>query len=197
MAEHLTHLLMLGLPLLVFVLILWGEWQRTSPTPVARPIAALGLAVLASGVLHAGVISHHLAHSVLLGCFFAALSVLEIGLALALLFSPRARTVDVTVVLQAGTAGLWLWTRTVGVPFGIAGRGREGVGAADLLCTLLEVGAVLIAYGAKRAPCSKWVTSTTMKSPRLVNVSAPEGSLPSQATHSLRPSRSSTMATRS
>lgn len=197
MREHLTHLLMFGVPLLAFVLILWAEWQRTSPTPVPWPGVLLGFAVLGSGVLHAGVIGHHLDESWVLGAFFAVLALLEIGLALALLFSPRALTLDATVVVQAGTAGLWLWTRTVGVPLGLAGGGREAVGTVDVLCTLLEVAAVLLVYGVKREPWSKWLTSTTMKSARLVNASVPSGSLPSQTTQSLRPSRSTTLATRS
>jgi hypothetical protein len=197
MTEHLTHLLMLGVPLLAFVLILWGEWQRTSPAPLPLPVVVLGFTVLGTGVLHAGVIGHHLSESWVLGCFFAGLALVEIGLALALLFAPRARTLDAAVLVQAGTAGLWLWTRTVGVPFGIAGGVRQTVGALDVVCTVLEVGAVMLAYGVKREPWSKWLTSTTMNSPLLVKVSVPDGSLPSQLTQSLRPLRSSTLATRS
>jgi hypothetical protein len=196
MTQHLSHLLMLGLPLLAFVLILWGEWQRTAAVPVPLALVRRGVAGLGAGVLHAGVIGHHLGESALLGAFFALLAATQVGLALSLLFGARS-VVQLSVFVQGGVVCLWLWTRTVGIPFGLAGGRREEIGVLDLLCTALELTAIGLAYGVKVEPRSKWLTSTTMNSPRLVKVRVPDGSRPSQVTQSLRPSRESTVATRS
>lgn len=196
MTHHLTHLLMLGLPLLAFVLIFWAEWQRTATAPVPKRLVLLGFSVLGAGLLHAAVIGHHLHESAVLGGFFAALAGQQMFLGLALLFG-RSRLLAPTAILQVAVVGLWLWTRTAGIPFGIAGGQREAVGVVDLLCTGLELAAIALVYGVKVEARSKCATSTTMNSPRLVNVSTPSGSRPSQVTQSLRPSCASTVATRS
>lgn len=155
--------------------------------------------------MHAAVVDEHLHEATLLGWAFTLMALGQGLWVLVVLVAPRRS------VLIAGAAGnvalvaLWAWTRTLGLPFGVAGGSREGVGAVDLLAIGLEGVAVLCcAYSAtggwpvpEVAPWSKWETSTTRNSPPPRNTSAPAASRPSQLTKSLRPSRRSTFATRS
>lgn len=194
MREHLPHVLMLAVPFLLFTLVFWFEWQRSSATPVPSRLVVMGWLGLSAGLVHAAVVGHHLDASVVLGVFFALAAALQIGQALVVLFTGDRRVVLGGVALQLCLVGLWAWTRVVGIPFGVAGGTREAAGALDLACVGLELGAAVAglswAYGVKgvAAACSKWLTSTTMNSPVPRKVSTPSGLRPSQETKSLRPS---------
>jgi hypothetical protein len=198
LTQHLSHLLMLGAPLLVFAGIFWLEWRTGDPP--ALPWSARSAALLggASGVLHGTVVGHHADEAAVLGWFFAAVCVAQVVQAYVLLIAPVRRVVVAGTVGNLGLVVLWAWTRLVGIPFGIAGGRRQVMGWADVTCTLLEVGAVLgglawvySATGGRPppevVPWSKWETSTTRNSPPPRSTKVPSGSLPSQETNSLRP----------
>lgn len=202
---------MFALPLVVFAGLLWLEWRRTSDrVRPARSTPALIMATSSAGAggVHAVVVGPHADHAWLLGVFFLSLAVAQLVLALALLGPVRPRVVLGCVGLNAGVVALWVWTRAVGVPWGVGGDHREAIGALDLVATGLEAGCVvagvLLLYRAtggspslEDVPASKWETSTVRNSPPPRKVSSPPGPRPSQETNSLRPSKLSTFATRS
>lgn len=206
MTPHLTHALMLVAPLLVFAGLFAAEWRRTSGTRLPGSTRLAAAATAGAAVVHAAVVEQHVHEAALLGWAFTVLALAQGAWVLTVVLAPRRG------VLLAGAAGnlavvaLWVWTRLVGLPLGVAGGHREHVGTPDLLATGLELVAVLAAlYSAtggwpvpgEPVPWSKWDRSTTRNSPPPRNTSVPSGSRPSQLTKSLRPSRRSTFATRS
>lgn len=205
MTEHLTHLLMLGAPLAVFAVVFWLEWRRTSVVRVPPLLALAALAGAGSGVLHATVVGHHAQEAAVLGWFFAGTCVLQVSQAYLLLLAPVRRVVVAGVLGNLGLLALWAWTRSAALPFGIAGGTRQAVHPVDVACTGLELVVVLAGlawvYGTTvvsvPVPASKWLTSTVRNSPPPRNTSSPSGDRPSHDTHSLRPSKLTTLATRS
>lgn len=206
--QHLPHLLMLAVPLLVFAGLFGLEWRRTSGVPLAQPLRLMALGSVGAAGVHGAVVGEHAHEASLLGWFFALLCLAQLTWVVVLLLAPVRRVVLAGVVGNLGVVALWAWTRAVSVPFGVAGGGREGIGWPDLLATALEAGCVLAglqalyrAIGGRPSPLvvpwSKWDTSTTRNSPPPRKVSSPSGLRPSQDTKSLRPSKRSTFATRS
>lgn len=210
MTHHLAHLLMLVVPFSAFAVLFAVEWRRTAEQSLGAPLVAAAVGSAAAGLVHAVVVPHHEHESAVLGWFFALLAVGQLAWVVVLLLRPRRGLVGLALATNLGVVLLWAWTRAVGVPFGLHGRGPEAVGALDLAATAAEVVVVIAAawvlspaYGAtgelpwSPAPLSKCDRSTTRNSPPPRNTSSPELSLPSQDRKSFRPSRRSTLATRS
>ena len=207
MTHHLSHALMLVVPLLLFGLLFAAEWRRTAERPLPATLRLAALASVGAGLVHGAVVPHHQHEAAVLGWFFAVLCLAQLGWVVALLVHPVRAVVTAGVLGNLAVVLLWAWTRAVGVPLGVEGGAREGITPWDLTATALEVGLVLAglawvysATGASSSPrvaASKWERSTTRNSPPPRNVTLPSGSVPSQVTNSLRPSRRSTLATRS
>jgi hypothetical protein len=205
--HHLSHGVMLVVPLLLFGMLFAAEWRRTADQPLPGSLRLTALAGAGAGLVHRAVAPHHAHEAALLGWFFAVLCLAQLGWVVALLVRPVRRVVAVGVVGNLAVVLLWAWTRAVGIPLGVAGGARQRFTAWDLSATALEVVLVLAglawvysATGASSSPrvaASKWLRSTTRNSPPPRNVGLPSGSVPSQVTKSLRPSRRSTLATRS
>jgi hypothetical protein len=150
--HHLAHVLMLGLPVCLFALLFAAEWRRTADSPLPRSLWVAASGSIGASVVHAVVMPHHLHEAAVLGWFFALLSLGQLAWVVVLLLRPRHDVVVAGVLANLAVVVLWAWTRTVGVPFGVAGGARERVGAADLTATGLEVlvvlGGLVWAYGA-------------------------------------------------
>ncbi len=202
---------MFAFPFVVFAGLFWLEWRRTDDRPHHGrpfPIVVMAASSLGAAAVHGAVIGGHLTEAGVLGGFFVVLTLTQIAYAGLLFVVPTARWVALGVLANLGIVCLWAWTRTIGIPFGIAGGGRESVGAADLVATGFEVICVLtglvMLYRAtggwpspEEVPASKWETSTVRNSPLPRKVSTPSGLRPSHETKSLRPAKLSTFATRS
>lgn len=215
MTTHLSHALMLVGPLLVLAGLFALEWRRTASSPLAWSTRVAVAATAGAAVVHAAVVDRHAHDVAALGWAFAVLAAAQGIWALAVLVSPRPAVLLAGLVGNLGVVALWVWTRTAGLPFGVAGGHREAIGALDLLATGMEAVAVLAAarscsaagaaYSAtggwpvpgSPVPWSKWARSTTRNSPPPRKTSTPSGSRPSQVTKSLRPSRRSIRATSS
>lgn len=202
---------MLALPFVVFAALFWWEWRRTSDRPppqLPRAVVVMAASSIGAAATHAAVSEQHFDEATLLGGFFLFLAVAQTGYAAVLLAVPTRWVVELGVLANLGIVCLWAWTRTAGIPFGIAGGGREAVGVIDLVATGLEVlcvlsGALLVyrATGGRpspeEVPASRWDTSSVRSSPAPQTVSSRAGLRPSQETNRWRASKLPTFATRS
>jgi hypothetical protein len=121
------------------------RWCRgdLSAALVAR-VAAVA-ALTGSAAVHASVIGEHLDEWFVAGSFFVVVTLTELCLALAVVVAWSQRTAIAVVVTSVGTVGVWLVSRTVGLPVGPAEmRAAEAVGAPDLACCVLEVAAAAL-----------------------------------------------------
>lgn len=106
-----------------------------------RPAAALAAAALGSvgaAAVHALVTPEHFTEGWRFGVFFTVLSVVQITWAVALVspIGTDRRLVGGAVVLNVAVVVLWIATRTVGLPWGLAEV--ESVGLPDALAGVAE-----------------------------------------------------------
>ena len=119
-----------------------------------RPVffrSCLAMASAAAGVIHLAAAPDHFGLSALHGWFFLLAGVFQL-VAAALLVRPdpafaggRALLLRVTAAGNLGLVGLWVMSRTTGVPVGPGAWTPEPAGLADVTCCILEV---LVATGA-------------------------------------------------
>ena len=146
-SQHAAHLGTLVGPMLL--LAFWATWSDLRawlrrPEAVAVPTAVLVAAALSVGaaVIHALVIPSHLSQSPLYGGFFALLAVGQLGWAVLAVVRPTAVVLATGTVANLAVLALWVVTRTVGIPLGVAAGQREAIGVLDSTCGLLELGVV-------------------------------------------------------
>lgn len=121
-----------------------GRLLTVGPTTAcARPPVALSLhlplAVVASAAaagVHAAMGPAHLRTLPVLGVFFVAATVVQLAWASAVLRRPSRALLHAGIVLNLGFVGLWLLTRTWGLPLGLL---PEAVGAWDLAAAAWEL----------------------------------------------------------
>lgn len=125
-----------------------------APGP-AEPHLGWALAGLSAGaaVIHFAMVPVHAGGSLLDPLGFAVVGWLQLAVAAAVI-SGRAgtRTYQLAVLVNAAAVGLWVWSRTVGLPVGSHEGIVEEVGAIDLASAALEVGVVLLAVRLLLAP---------------------------------------------
>ena len=118
---------------------------------LVRLLLAAGL--IASAHIHAAVIPEHLTEWPAAGGFFALLTIAEIAVAAALLAAQPRRLAGVAaVVVSAGPLLVWLYSRTLGLPFGPDAGIAEAVGIPDVVCCALEIGTLIAAVMLLRRP---------------------------------------------
>ncbi len=99
-------------------------------------LTVAALAAVGAGTVHLAATPVHLRESALLGGFFLALSALQFGYAVAVRYRPGQVLLCLGVLGNAGVVGLWVYTRTVGIPFGISNGEIEAIAYPDLLATV-------------------------------------------------------------
>ena len=109
----------------------------TSRAHDLRLLLAAGL--VGSAAIHAAVVPEHLAEWPMAGSFFVVLGAAELALGLAVLVRLDRLVLGAVVVASVVPLGLWLVSRTVGLPVGPETWTPEAVGLADVMCCLLEV----------------------------------------------------------
>jgi hypothetical protein len=113
---------------------------------------ALGAAAIGAGVIHLAFAPEHLTEYLPLGIGFLTAGVLQIGWGAAMV------ALDSRRLLLAGAAGsllfvgVYIMTRTIGLPLGPDAFKPETFGAADLLCCALELPVAGGAYLLARRP---------------------------------------------
>lgn len=144
----LHYLLLLGGAAVVLVLLVAPggvqrlvDRRRSRASGVRRPtlVPVLAMASLGASAVHALAAPAHAREGLLLGAFFVGAALLQLAWAVGVLRSPGSGLLLMGALGNAAVVLLWAWTRTRGIPFGLAEDAPEPVTAWDLLATVLEV----------------------------------------------------------
>jgi hypothetical protein len=111
-----------------------------------------GFASLGAGLIHLAVVSEHAAEWWLYGLFFLALGVVQLAWAGQAMDSPPLPVPRLFAAMNAGVIGLWLVSRTIGLPVGPGPWTPEAAGTADIVCSALEAVVVVLLVLAVRRP---------------------------------------------
>jgi hypothetical protein len=101
--------------------------------------------LVGSAAIHAAVIPEHLQEWAAAGSFFVVLTMAELALGLLVLVRLDRLVVGAVVAVSVVPLGLWLVSRTVGLPIGPETWTPEAVGLADVGCCLLELVTLAVA----------------------------------------------------
>jgi hypothetical protein len=118
------------------------EPHHDPPVPAMAARVLLASLSLAAGVIHLVMVPVH-AESTTDAVGFALAGWLQVLVAIGLLVRPSRFMLQAAVVVNAVAAGLWVWSRTLGLPFGGASGVAEDVGLIDGLAALFA-GAVAL-----------------------------------------------------
>jgi hypothetical protein len=113
---------------------------RYGVLPLLAAVASAGAAAI-----HFAVAPMHIREYLPFGLLFVMTGVLQLVWALAVLILwPRPLVFVVGVVLSLAVVAVWVLTRTVGAPIGPDTGRAEAVGAADTICSALELGVAAV-----------------------------------------------------
>jgi FtsP/CotA-like multicopper oxidase with cupredoxin domain len=131
------------------------ETQVRSAPQRPGPALLFGAALLTAGpaAVHFAVAPMHFQEYVPFGLFFVAAGALQLAAAAAMLLRPSRRLFLAAAAGTAGIIGLYLVSRTIGVPVGPRPGRPEMVGFTDIACTTMElVSLPLFVLAAYRRP---------------------------------------------
>lgn len=105
----------------------------------------LAAGFLGSAAIHAAVVPQRLGEWAAAGIFFIVLAAVELAIA-AVLVARRGPTVLLSAaVVSIGSLALWVYSHSIGLPFGPRAGIAERVGLADLAVCVLAAGTLLVA----------------------------------------------------
>jgi hypothetical protein len=113
-----------------------------SPRRSASLQAVVAALSAAAGGIHLAVTQDHLHQSTVVGAFFAVVGSGQVAWAVAVATTASRSLLVAGTAGNAGLVGLWLLSRTVGLPVGAEWGAPEPVGLADLFASALEVGVI-------------------------------------------------------
>jgi hypothetical protein len=116
--------------------------SSAAPRPEPRHVILM-LSSLAAAGIHFGVMGQHFEESFVLGLFFAVVAWAQVLWAVALLLAPTRSILLLGGIGNLAVIGVWMVSRTAGVPLGTTPWTPEAVGGADLVATALEAVAVI------------------------------------------------------
>src|SRR3954453_11642191 len=160
-------LLMLALPILLLGTIAivtlasrrgwFGDSRRTLDVSAPLTILAATLSIGAGGI-HFAVIQEHLSEDVLAAIFFVALAWFQVIWAMAYLLRPNDALRLVAIVVNAATVGIWVMSRTTGLPIGAEPWTPEAVGLADVVSSSFEIILVALLVGSLLPRLARYVS---------------------------------------
>jgi hypothetical protein len=112
------------------------------------------LALVVTALIHLAVVPEHLAEWPAAAVFFVVLSLVELGLAVAVVRGTGRGLFIAGSAISVASAALWLASRTVGLPIGPEAFAPEAIAAPDVFATALEAltAAVFIRLAAQALP---------------------------------------------
>ncbi len=117
-----------------------GATREHAESPLLVLTAAAGAG---AGVIHFAMVAPHAGDGLLDPLGFAAFAWFQVGVAVALVALGFSRRLLVaSVVGNAAAGGLWIWSRTAGLPFGSHAGVAEGAAAVDVIAVSLECVAI-------------------------------------------------------
>jgi hypothetical protein len=145
-AGHGTHLLMtLGPMAVIAFAATLADLRRRFESPAVP--ATLWVAVvlsLAAALIHFAAGPEHFEESAQYGAFFVACAVAQLAWPAVAVLRPSRWMLWAGAAGNLAVAGLWLWTRTVGIPLGPERGVVEAVAPMDLLASLTEIGVMML-----------------------------------------------------
>ncbi len=130
----------------------WADADGVGTVKVST-LLLVGVAALSAGaaVIHVALIGEHAAESWVFGAFFLVVGAAQVVWVAALAVWPGPATLVAGLVGNAAVVGVWLVSRTVGLPLGPDAGTPEPVGGLDGLATLFEVliggGCLVLLFG--------------------------------------------------
>lgn len=119
--------------------------QRIDTAAFVRVLVAS--ATVAAGVIHLVMVPSHMGSWVTEGIGFAVAGWLQLGLAYAITMRARRSTALAVVAVNAVLIGLWLWSRTTGLPIGPHSGHAASVQLIDAATVAFEAVAILLSIG--------------------------------------------------
>ncbi|MGE0600610.1 MAG: hypothetical protein AB7J35_05425 [Dehalococcoidia bacterium] len=135
---------------------IWPTAQRAPPLTL-RSVVAAACALLSTGaaVIHFAVLGDHWDEWWGYGLFFGIAAWLQLAWGAVVVARPSSKLLVAGAVGSFAIAGLWLVSRTGGVPAGPAFGEREAAAFPDVLASVFEVLLGLSAFTAVAAPGGK------------------------------------------
>lgn len=99
----------------------------------------LAVCSMAAGVIHAAVVPEHLEEAWVFGVFFILAAGFQIVWAIPVVFRQSVMVYATGVLANAALIGIWVASRTIGLPIGPHSWMPEQVGAPDVTASLLEL----------------------------------------------------------
>ena len=99
----------------------------------------LAMCSIAAGVIHAAVVPEHLEEEWVFGVFFILTAGLQIAWALPVVFRPSSSVYAIGAVANGASIGIWVVSRTTGLPFGPHAWMPEAVRTPDVTATMFEL----------------------------------------------------------
>ena len=122
-------------------MIAWPPREGDARRAIAAPAAVLSLGAAA---IHFAVIGEHLREFLLYGVLFVLVSWFQAWWAVQYVARPSRRLEWLALALNLGVVGVWVWSRTIGLPIAPAQGGTEVVGTADVIATVFEIALVAL-----------------------------------------------------
>jgi len=135
-----------------------------------RTLQMLAVGSLFAGTVHAGLCPSHFREATLFGLFFALAATLQLAWAATVLVRPSRALLMAGAIGNLLTIGVWLISRTVGIPFGPEPWRPEAVGLGDVFTSAVELA---VAIGVVRLLARGLVGEA--QSPRRVAIRVKQG----------------------
>jgi len=122
-------------------------------TRSAAPSYSAALLTLGAAAIHFAVAPDHISEYLLYGIFFILLGAAQVALAVALVVAPSRRLYAVALLGTLTVIGIWLMSRTTGLPIAPQPWRPETIAFTDFAATLLEaIACVLFILRVRRQP---------------------------------------------
>ena len=139
-----------------------GSHQRAEYTTSETVVLLVAGLAFMDGLIHIGAAVDHFGEFPLYTLVFAVLAAVQIAWAAMIFWRPSRRVLLFGCALNVGVIGLWVASRTIGVPIAPRAWVPEAVGVADLIETVGEIVTVVAALSvvlSPRLPLARLVTA--------------------------------------